>query len=125
MLKHIVLHLARGRDFPSGSAAHGYDLIAPLDDTGRLDVTGWRKARDRCRVRRFWGEEPELVGRLVRKAGGAGGASWRFDYDEATDSDDETGYRLGSHVFNTDDYVSIADAEGAMHTFRVVAVHPA
>lgn len=32
-------------------------------------------------------------------AGGAGGSSWVFDYNPNVPSDDETGYRLGSHRF--------------------------
>jgi hypothetical protein len=29
-LKRIRLHLARSRDFPSGSSRHGYEFVAPL-----------------------------------------------------------------------------------------------
>ena len=31
VLKRIRLHLARSKDFPSGSAHHGYEFVAPLD----------------------------------------------------------------------------------------------
>ncbi len=125
MLKRIVLHLARGKDWPDGSDRHGYEIVAPLDDAGTLDSGTWKRERARCRVRRFWGDEPDRFGRLIHKAGGAGGATWRIDYDPARDGDDETGYRLGSHTFRANDYVSIRDDGGVMHTFRVAEVRPA
>lgn len=40
--------LTRSAQYPDGSAAHGYDIVAPLDPTGHLDATGWRKQRDHC-----------------------------------------------------------------------------
>lgn len=124
-LKRIVLHLARSKEHPDGSARHGYDLIAPLDEQGRLDANGWREARARCRVRRFWESEPDEIGRLVHRPGGQGGATWAFDYDPSGSEDDEAGYRFGDHTFNPGDYVSIKDEDGVLHTFKVVTVAPA
>ena len=37
VLKRIWLHLARSRAFPSGSAEHGYEFVAPLDAAGHID----------------------------------------------------------------------------------------
>jgi hypothetical protein len=37
-LKRIRLTLARSKDFPNGSGQIGYDLIAPLDDYGHIDL---------------------------------------------------------------------------------------
>jgi hypothetical protein len=34
VLKRIRLHLARSKEFPSGSASHGYEFVAPLDSKG-------------------------------------------------------------------------------------------
>src|SRR5690242_897917 len=106
VLKRIRLNLARSRTFPSGSPRHGYEFVAPLDADDHIDVGLWRKYRDHCGVRRFWGEEEE-VGRLVHKPGGSEHARWVFDYDAAADDDDEAGYRFGTHPFRTGEYVSI------------------
>ena len=122
-MKRILLHLARSKEFPEGSTRHGYEFIAPLDDKGHIDVELWRKYRDRCRVRRFWGDEEEM-GDLVHKPGGSENARWIFDYDQTTVADDETGYRFGSHAFREGDYVSIRDGDGELHTFKVVSVTP-
>jgi hypothetical protein len=121
VLKRIRLNLARSKAFPAGSAHHGYEFVAPLDASGHIDIDLWRKHRDHCGVRRFWGDEEEH-GRLVHRSGGSEHTRWVFDYDDATEDDDEAGYRFGSHAFRPGEYVSIRDEDGEMHTFQVVSV---
>ena len=75
-LKKIRLELARDREHPEGSARHGYEFVGPLDDEGHLDPAAWKKHRERCRVRRFWLNEADEIGHLVRKPGG----QWAFHY---------------------------------------------
>ncbi len=117
-LKKVRLELARDREHPQGSNRHGYEFVGPLDDNGHLDPAQWKKNRDRCRVRRFWQDEADEVGHLVRKPGG----TWAFHYDIHGDAgDDEDGYRLGNHKFAPGEYVSIRDDE-VLRTFRVVRV---
>jgi hypothetical protein len=123
--KRIRLNLARSKEFPAGSAQHGYAVVAPLDARGHIDVGLWQKHRDHCRVRRFWNGADEQVGRVVHKAGGAEHARWVFDYDETRTDDDESGYRFGTHAFSPGEYVSIKDDDGDTHTFRVVSVEAA
>ena len=120
--KRITLHLARSREHPDGSARHGYDIVAPLDANGRIDAHLWRERRDACRVRRFWNGEPDRIGHLVHRAGGAGGHTWLIDYDPDRTDDDEAAFRFGDHVMQPGEYVSIRDDEDEMHTFRIVSV---
>lgn len=119
-LKKIRLELARDREHPEGSNRHGYEFVGPLDEEGRLDPVLWKKYRARCRVRRFWLNDDDELGHLVRKPGG----QWAFHYDINGDSDDdEGGYRLGNHKFAVGEYVSIREHEDdVMRTFRVVRV---
>lgn len=117
-LKKIRLNLARTKEFPNGSARHGYEFVAPLAADGLIDAEAWKKVRDKCRVRRFWGAEEEDVGHLVHRPGG----SWAFRYDIAGDEDDEAGYRFGAHPFAVGEYVSIKDEDGDLHTFQVATV---
>jgi hypothetical protein len=120
-LSRIRLELARDSEFPEGSRHHGYDLVAPLLDDGHIDAAAWRKQRDKCRVVRFWGDEPNEVGHLVHKPGGA----WAFHYDVDGDADDdETGFKLDRHRFRPGEYVSVREHDGDLRTFRVVAVRP-
>lgn len=117
-LKQILLHLARSKEFPEGSARHFYRFVAPLDADAHLDAEGWRKHRDQCRVVRSWGGEEDDIGHLVHRRGG----SWGFHYDISGDEGDEAGFKLSSHLFRPGEYVSIRDDDGEMHTFRVVSV---
>ena len=124
-LKRIRLNLARSKDFPGGSARHGYEFVAPLDSSSHIDVTAWKQHRDHCRVRRFWAGEKDETGHLVHKPGGKEHSRWVFDYDGSSEFDDEAGYRFGAHAFVVGEYVSIRDEDGEMHTFQVASVENA
>jgi len=124
-LKRIRLNLARSKEFPQGSASHGYEFVAPLKPDGHIDDTLWKQHREHCRVRRFWAGEEDQIGFLVHKPGGPEHARWVFDYDQTAEEDDEAGYRFGSHVFRPGEYVSIRDEDGELHTFLVATVEPA
>lgn len=117
-LKRIRLELARDHDYPNGSSQHGYEFAAPLDDAGHLDAVEWRKARERCRVKRFWGKQPIEVGHLVHRRGG----SWAFDYDPNRKEDDEPGFKFDAHRFIPGEYVSITEHDHVQRTFRVISV---
>jgi hypothetical protein len=119
-LNKIRLELARDREHPEGSNRHGYEFVGPLDAEGHLDPAVWKKQRERCRVRRFWLNEGDEMGHLVRKPGG----HWAFHYEGDGDEDsDEGGYRLGNHKFAVGEYVSIREHDDdVMRTFRVVRV---
>lgn len=123
--KRIRLNLARSKEFPQGSARHGYEFVAPLDQNWRIDVEQWKRDRAHCRVRRFWEGEEDQVGLVVHKQGGPEHGRWVFDYDQSADEDDESGYRFGSHAFRPGEYVSIRGEDGEMHTFQVVSVEAA
>jgi hypothetical protein len=117
-LKRIHLELARCKEFPEGSRAHGYDFVAPLDEAGHLQADVWRQERQRCRVRRFWNGDTDEVGLLVHKRGG----TWAFDYDPENSVDDEPGFKFDRHFFVPGEYVSITEHDGVQRTFRVVSV---
>lgn len=121
-LKRIKLTLARSKDYPNGSTQIGYDLVAPLDDRGHIDVSAWKTHRAACSIRHFAPGADDKTGLLVHKAGGAEHGRWIFDYNLARDDDDETGFLFGQHAFVPGEYVSINDATGTMHTFLVRSV---
>ena len=121
-LNIIRLELARDQDYPDGSSANGYEFVIPLNGDGRIDATAWRKVRERCRVRRFWEDEPDEQGHVIHRPGG----TWAFHYDLQGDADeDEPGYKFDSHIFRVGEYVSLREQDGAMRTFRIVSVKPA
>ena len=121
-LKHIALTLARSKDFPNGSSEIGYDLVAPLDTAGHIDLAAWKTHRAACVVRHFSPSKDDKTELLVHKAGGAEHGRWVIDYNVARDDDDEAGFMFGHHAFLPGEYVSISDAGGSMHTFVVKSV---
>lgn len=119
MLYKIRLELARNKEFPNGSPAHGYELIAPLTGDGHLDEAAWRAHKQACKVRRFWPGQGDEHGRIERK-----GDRWLFSYAPGTD-DDEPIFRLGLHVFKPGEYISITEHDGVLRTFTVASAKPA
>ena len=81
LFKRIRLELARSKEFPQGSANHGYEFVAPLDSKGHIDHHLWHQYREHREVRRFWRGADEEIGRLTHKPGGVEHARWVFDYD--------------------------------------------
>ncbi len=120
MLRRIRLELARTREFPEGSHAHGYEFVAPLTADGHLDVEGWRANRQVCTVHRFWKGEADQTGQLVRTRS----ERWAFSYLPGTE-DDEPIHRLEEHRFVEGEYVSIREADGETRPFAVVQVRAA
>ncbi len=113
----IHLELAREPGHPVGDSSHGYDLFLPLLEDGKIDVETSKQHKDSCRVRRIRQDEKQVG--LIRHRGAN---QWVFDYDKATHADDEAGFRLGDEHFVVGEYISVREADGNMHTFRVVSV---
>ncbi|MGD0561960.1 MAG: hypothetical protein ABSA66_02630 [Roseiarcus sp.] len=121
-LKKVTLQAARSKEFPEGSMRHGYEFLAPLTESGRIDVEAWKARRSECFVHRFWGDEPPQRGLLAHRPGGPGGSTWSFEYETAAyRGDEEAGYRFGDHVFRVGEYVSIRE-DGQLMPFKVVEV---
>jgi hypothetical protein len=117
-LHTVRLELARNPGFPEGSARHGYELRAPLDDEGRFDAAIWLAHKDDCRVRRFWPGEEDRFGSLAHHRG----HHWAFHYDDEAALPEEPIFRFDRHVFREGEYVSITEHDGVMRTFRVARV---
>jgi len=113
----IRLHLAREPGHPEGDATHGYDLLAPLDDEGRIDGKVFRSFPSACRVRRFRPKQEDLVGHLAHGPGGA----WLIDYGDAQQPPSERGYHFRDERFRPGEYVSILEDDDRLHTFKVAS----
>lgn len=115
-LKKIRLELARTKEFPDGSAAHGYEFIAPLTADGHLDAANWAEYAQLCTVRRFWHGEDDEHGILLHKHN-----RWVFSY-EVGDDDDEPIFKFDRHHFVVGEYISVTEHDEETRPFRVVAV---
>jgi hypothetical protein len=119
-LKRVRLELARHPEHPQGSTRHGYEFVLPLTPDGKLDRPTWESAPDICTVRRFWEGEGDTVGTLIR----TGKGKWAFSY-EPGEADDEPIHRFAEHVFREGEYISVREADGENHTFKIVLIRNA
>ena len=117
-LTRIRLELARMAGFPQGSSAHGYEFVVPLTRDGHIDAAAWHAVKDKCWVRRFWGQEEEERG-FVRRHGAHG---WYLDYRGHDASDDEPFFKLDKHQLVKGGYVSITEHDHVQRPFKIVAV---
>lgn len=120
-LSHIIMELARVPEHPYGDRRYGYHFYLPLTQEGRIDLAVPRRMRDRCRVRRFRPDADERHGRILHNGDGA----WHFDYDDASQADDETGFTWSQERFVPGAYVSIRENDGRSRTYQVISVRPA
>jgi hypothetical protein len=120
-LFRIRLELAREKAHPEGSTRHGYEIVAPLKPDGHLDAAEWKTQRARCTVHRFWQDEDDQHGELIHTRRGA----WVLSYDPSTDEDDESLFRMDSHLFRKGEYISLSGPEGERHTFRIATISAA
>ncbi|HUT50457.1 MAG TPA: hypothetical protein VM325_14040 [Alphaproteobacteria bacterium] len=112
-LKQIRLELARTKDFPDGSAKHGYEFVAPLDGEGHLDMAEWKEYGQACIVHRFWDREDDETGQLIHNRHG-----WAFSY-EPGEEDDEPIFRFDKHNFVEGEYISVTEHDGVTRPFKV------
>ena len=110
----VRLELGRTPEFPEGSASRAYVLRLPLDANGLIDDAAIALRPAMATVRRFWPNEPDQQGYLVRK-----GPGWAFSY-EPGEGDDENVFHLESHALRAGEYVTLTEPDGSRFPFRVV-----
>ena len=110
----VRVELARTPEFPEGSASRGYLMRVPLDPEGRVDEAEVSRNPQMATVRRFWPDEADQSGYLVRK-----GRGWAFSY-ALGEEDDEDFYHLEAHPLRLGEYVTLSEPDGERLPFRVM-----
>jgi hypothetical protein len=114
----VRLELGRTAEFPEGSASRAYILRLPLTAAWLIDGRALAQNPGMATVRRFWPNEPDLKGYVVRT-----GKGWAFSY-ALGDDDDEEVFHLESHPLREGGYVTITERDGARYPFRVMSAQP-
>lgn len=114
----VRLELARTPEFPAGSASRAYMLRVPLDEAGVIDDAALAKRPAMATVRRFWPNEADQSGYLLRN-----GKAWVFSY-AVGDDDDEKLFHLEAHPLRVGEYVTITEPDGTRFPFRVTRSQP-
>lgn len=112
--KTIRLELARTADFPNGSPGRAYLLRLPLDAEGHVDTAAFRAEPGLATVRRYWPNEPDMAGYVIRTDRG-----WAFSY-ALGDADDEAIFHLETHAIRPGEYVTITETDGEKLPFHVM-----
>lgn len=110
----IRLELARTPEFPEGSAARAYLLRLPLDASGMIDTPSFEKDPQLATVRRYWPNERDKEGYVIRKR-----RNWVFSYAPG-EEDDEALFHLETHPIRLGEFVTITETDGEKLPFRVV-----
>ncbi|MFD1106370.1 hypothetical protein [Sphingobium olei] len=115
----IRLELARTEDFPNGSAARSYVLRLPLQPDGLINEQEYRSHPELATARRFWPNEPDRRGYLVRTSEG-----WVLSYAPG-EEDDERIFRLDARVIRSGSYLTLTEPDGDQLPFLVKGLAPA
>ena len=102
----IRLELARTPEFPEGSASRAYMLRVPLESSGLIDDAAMAKRPAMATVRRFWPNEADQTGYLIRS-----GRDWAYSY-AIGEEDDEKLYHLELIPLRMGNYVTITEPDG-------------
>lgn len=112
----IRLELARTPEFPQGSASRAYLLHLPLDDHGLIDEPLRQSCPARATVHRFWPNEADLSGYVIRRKDG-----WAVSY-ALGEGDDETIFHLENHPIRLGEYLTLTEPDGQRLPFRVTSM---
>ena len=112
----VKLELARTDGFPSGSANHSYLIRVPLDERGIIDETARSADPGRATIRRFWPNEPDQSGYVLKAKNG-----WVFSYAVGED-DDENLFHLENHPIEEGEYITVTEPDGERLPYRIVSV---
>lgn len=115
---NIRLELARTKEFPHGSASRAFLLRLPLDEQGLIEERSVEAAPARATVRRFWPNEPDRSGYVIRTDGG-----WALSC--GLGDDDEALLHLDAHPLRLGEQVTLTGPGGARLPFRVASIRQA
>jgi hypothetical protein len=112
----VKIELGSTEEFPKGSPARAFLLRLPLARDGSIDEVA-RAAEPRGAIaRRFWDNEPDRSGAVLRNSSG-----WNFAFQgEAPDRH----YHLDDAPIRPGGTIQLTVPEGVALPFRVVSIRP-
>lgn len=114
--KVVRLELAASSEYPRGSAGRSYLIRLPLGDDGMLDVASLEAEPMRATVRRFWSNQPDMHGTIVRTPSGLA-----VEYEGCGDNSPQL-CALNADRFQTGNMVVMKGPHGTKRRFRVTDV---
>jgi hypothetical protein len=119
----IRLELASNWQFPRGSAGRSYLIRLPLTDQGRIDAAMLESQPMRATVRRYWPNEADMVGRLVRTTMGFAiqyeNAPIKVNGARANGQSDQQLFQFGAEAIRTGEEIFLTELDGNQVRYRV------
>ena len=114
----IRLELDRTPDFPEGSACRAYMLCLPLDADGVMDEAALALQPLMATARRFWPNEADRFGHVVRQEDG-----WAISFEPGK-IDNGGLVHLESRPVRPGGCLALRTPDGQVDPFRVVHMQP-
>ncbi len=112
----VKLELGATDEFPKGSLARAFLLRLPLARDGSIDEPARAASPSAAFVRRFWDNEPDRSGAVLRNSNG-----WNFAFpDEPPDGH----YHLDDGAIRPGGSVDLTAPDGTRLPFRVASIRP-
>lgn len=116
--KVIRLELASSSQFPRGSAGRTYLIRLPLTGDGAIDAATLEAQPARATVRRYWANEADKLGYVVRTPLG-----YAIRYEANGHSDEESKlFRFGSETIKAGEQIMLTELDGSQLRFRIASL---
>jgi hypothetical protein len=123
--KVIRLELGSSKEFPNGSAGRIYLVRLPLTEDGAICAELIETQPARATVRRYWPNQPDLVGTIIRTSLGY---AIRYERNGALEKGVETPaedrlFQFGANAIKVGEEFYLAEPDGRKLRFRVADLH--
>jgi hypothetical protein len=116
--KVIRLELASNGEFPRGSAGRSYLIRLPLTDDGAIDAAMLEAQPARATVRRYWSNQADKLGYLVRTPAGY---AIRYEMNGHGEADPRL-FRFGAEAIKVGEQIALTELDGRELQFRVASL---
>lgn len=124
--KVIRLELASSWEFPKGSVGRSYLIRLPLTEDGAIDNAALETHPGHATVRRYWSNEADMLGHLVRTPMGY---AIRYETNSATRDLAETNgtgcqrlFQFGAEAIEVGEQIFLTEPDGSRLHFRVAGM---
>ena len=125
--KVIRLELASSWEFPRGSAGRSYLIRLPLGDDGAIDMATLESHPARATVRRYWPNQADMLGYLVRTPMGYAiryepSGTRRNGQPESGQKRDQQLFQFGAEAIKVGEQISLTEPDGRELQFRIASL---
>jgi hypothetical protein len=114
--KVVRLELASSQEFPRGSAGRTYLIRLPINENCAIDSATLESQPSRATVRRYWPNQADKLGHLVRTPRG-----YAIRYDANGHAEPRL-FKFGAESIRVGDQIIVTDPDGSELQFKVASL---